>query len=201
MSLATIKEMKPQRYIGKEYTQFAIKSLDNISGVVYLSNSETGNVFYAKAYTRKALHPKVNHYFNSAEKREAFVKQWIERLVEREDAKIAARAAKKAASHKLVIGSILNTSWGYDQTNVDYFQVVGIKSKTMVYLREIAQIQHDDSHVLPAANNFIGEQFAKRVNPNYDSVKISSCQTASPVSINEDGSIRPSYKTPWGYGH
>jgi len=196
-----IAEMKPQRIASSKWQQVAIIPLDNIAGVVYIKDSDSGTHFSAMGFTRKAIHPAFNYYFHSAEKREAHVKQWVSRLVEREADKIAARAAKKAMSHKLVVGDVLNTSWGYDQTNVEFYQIVELKSKTMVMLREIAAIQHDDSYVLPAVDSFIGKPFAKRVHPEYNSCKISSCQTASPVGKDRDGNYNPCYETPFGMGH
>lgn len=36
------------------------------------------------------------------------------------------------------VGDIFSYSWGYEQTNVNYFQVVALKGKTQVIIREIA---------------------------------------------------------------
>ena len=36
------------------------------------------------------------------------------------------------------VGDIFSYSWGYEQTNINYFQVVGLKGKTQVIIREIA---------------------------------------------------------------
>jgi hypothetical protein len=179
-------------------TQVIIKPLSKIGGVVYAS--ECAGQFYARGYLRKATKPRFNYVFRTEEARETYVKQWVQDLVEREESKKKDRAERKSG-HDLKVGDILNTSWGYDQTNVDYFQVVGLKSKTMVYIREVQQMQHDESHVLPIKDAFIGEKIAKRVNAKYNVIKISECQRAYPTTKNEDGSYKPSYKTPWGMGH
>lgn len=191
-----INEMKSQRVASSKWQQVAIKALDTIAAVVYTQDSDSGTHFSAMGFTRKAIHPAFNYYFKSAEKREAHVKQWVERLVKREDDKVVARMAKKAMSHTLKPGDVLYSSYGYDQTNINFYQVVELKSKTMVYLREIASIHTDDSHVKPAINYYIGERFEKRVNPAYNSCKISSCQTATPVTEG-----RAYYETPFGMGH
>lgn len=36
------------------------------------------------------------------------------------------------------VGDIFYTSWGYEQTNIDFFQVVALKGKTQVVIREVA---------------------------------------------------------------
>lgn len=41
-------------------------------------------------------------------------------------------------THTLKKGDILVASWGYDQTNVNFFQVTKLVGKTMVAIREIA---------------------------------------------------------------
>ena len=41
--------------------------------------------------------------------------------------------------HPLQIGSILYTSWGYEQTNIDFYQVIELIGTSTVVLREIAQ--------------------------------------------------------------
>lgn len=47
-------------------------------------------------------------------------------------------AAKKAYRHDHKVGDIFDTSWGYDQTNVEFFQVVEVKGSDLI-VREIAQ--------------------------------------------------------------
>lgn len=42
----------------------------------------------------------------------------------------------EATINKIEVGTIFYSSWGYDQTNIDYFQVVKVTPKG-VYIREI----------------------------------------------------------------
>jgi hypothetical protein len=48
------------------------------------------------------------------------------------------------ANHDIVVGDIFEYSWGYDQTNVDYFEVVGVTPKT-VKIRKIGAASVPDS--------------------------------------------------------
>jgi hypothetical protein len=59
------------------------------------------------------------------------------------------------AEENFRVGSIWHTSWGYDQTNVEYFQVVR-ESKASVWVREIAATVVD-GRVYPKKDAFIGE--------------------------------------------
>ena len=66
------------------------------------------------------------------------------------------------------IGSILYASWGYDQTNIDFYEVTKLIGRTTLELREIGQEFISDGSGLsgktkPIPGNFIGQPFRKRV--------------------------------------
>ena len=43
------------------------------------------------------------------------------------------------------VGDIFSMSWGYEQTNVDFFQVVALKGKTQVVIKEvILQVKNEE---------------------------------------------------------
>lgn len=48
------------------------------------------------------------------------------------------KAEEKAKGHPLKVGDILVSTWGYDQTNVNFYRVVKLNGKTMVTLQSIA---------------------------------------------------------------
>lgn len=83
-------------------------------------------------------------------------------------------AYKNPHGDKIGIGTILYRSWGYDQTNINYYQVVGMSptGKT-VKIREIAQIDRGASgpmsgktRAVPGA--WIGDRpMTRRVNMGY----------------------------------
>ena len=49
-----------------------------------------------------------------------------------------APAPKAEPAHSLRVGDILEASWGYEQTNINFYQVVALKGRTMVSVRECA---------------------------------------------------------------
>ena len=85
--------------------------------------------------------------------------------------------------HSLQIGSILYSSWGYEQTNIDFYEVTKLIGKCTVEIREIAQTleTHDYNNLCgttrPIANDYAGQPMKKRVN-EHNRVKINSCQSA-----------------------
>jgi hypothetical protein len=87
------------------------------------------------------------------------------------DAAVVAKAARiakrKQFRHTLKVGSLLSTCWGYDQTNVEFFEVTALIGDTMVEVREVSQRCTEDGFmsgkVSPNAGAFIGKPLRKRV--------------------------------------
>jgi hypothetical protein len=130
-----------------------------------------------KAYSGKALKP--SHYYRH--KSDALPRV-LQNLFDQHAAATARRtASRKAAVNKLQVGHILRSSWGYDQTNIDYYQVTEV-SGCMVTVREIGAVQLSGNEgwmqgkCMPDPDNFKGAP--KRYRSRGDSVRISSCQTA-----------------------
>lgn len=104
------------------------------------------------------------------------------------------------ADETLKVGDILVSSWGYDQTNVDYYQVVAVSPKGMVSIREIASEVAGDNYgpsgesVVPVKDKFVGEVM-KNKRPHHGRIRISSSQSA----YKWDG--KPNYRTASGWGH
>ena len=64
-------------------------------------------------------------------------------------------------------GTIFISSWGYDQTNVDFFEVISATAKT-VQLRPIAQDRGPETSfmsesVTPKAGQYTGAAFRRKV--------------------------------------
>lgn len=115
--------------------------------------------------------------------REAQIRRYFAEVQEREEA----IARVRNAPHELSVGSILRASWGYDQTNIDYYEVVGLIGAKMVELREIAQESKPDGgpgggmtgYCVPLPGQYIGDPFRKRADG--DGVKLASYKWARKV--------------------
>lgn len=88
--------------------------------------------------------PIANFWYTSAENRQKSIDTFIESAEARIAAKEARKREKKQFKPTLKVGDILYTSWGYDQTNVDFFQVIEAKGH-FVKIREIESKQVDGS--------------------------------------------------------
>ena len=92
----------------------------------------------------------------------------------------ASRAASKAPGRLLGVGDILRASWGYDQTNIDYYEVTALVGATMVEVREISkqsvETQSMVGKCVPAPGEYIGP--AKRYKAQGDHIRIASYANA-----------------------
>lgn len=97
----------------------------------------------------------------------------------KEERKVARAAAKVVALETVKEGDIYVASWGWEQTNIDAYQVVAKKGAT-VTLREIGleSIEGSEGYmsdrVRPVKDAFIGGEFKKRItgkNINIDDVR------------------------------
>lgn len=99
------------------------------------------------------------------------------------------------------VGDIFYSSWGYDQTNVDFYQVVGLTGAS-VKVRQIAQRTvrsggAGGDSVVAVPDHFVGEVMTKRIQ-NYRDVPTFTLNSYSDASL-WDGT--PKYQTGFGFGH
>lgn len=77
------------------------------------------------------------------------------RHIERRDAK---RKARAEFVNPYKVGDFLEGSWGYDQTNVDFFQVLEVRPMALkirkVYNRETESTGRDQGRCVPVADSF-----------------------------------------------
>lgn len=89
----------------------------------------------------------------------------------RRDAEAAADPRNKV---DFEVGDILQGSWGYDQTNQEFYQVIAINGKR-VTIREVATASHAlawaTERLYPAKDQFIGEPLVKMVS-RYGTLKL-----------------------------
>lgn len=121
----------------------AMKIAPKDANVVFYIYQE-GAEFFAQCFVGRAQKPTWHYRFKSAEKREAKIRAQIDAVKEREEWK-AARKAKQSQPHGWEPGMILYSSWGYDQTNVEFYEVIEVIGKTMVRMELIGSERANDS--------------------------------------------------------
>ena len=111
------------RFIPSGYTVY--KECSN--GIVYASPNKLSAISFIGTSSK----PNWYYQFMTVEKMDAAVTRFLEKcdaILKWNDEKKADRAKFKT---ELKVGDILNTSWGYDQTNVEFYQVLSVKGNTI----------------------------------------------------------------------
>jgi hypothetical protein len=75
--------------------------------------------------------------------------------------------ARENQAHDVVVGEIFIASWGCEQTNIDYFQVIKLVGKKMIEVHEIESLHCATGDMsgkcAPIKNAFKGESFRVKV--------------------------------------
>lgn len=149
-------------------------------------------------YTGKQSHHTWYNRFNTVDDMKKKINDTISRLMAWEDKK-AERKEKRKAPTTYKKGDIFYSSWGYDQTNVNFYQVIGTKGKQTLELKEIASsvVSSDGgptTHVTAVPGKFLNDKvLTKRASGKY--INITDYATGFPW----DG--KPKYETASGWGH
>jgi hypothetical protein len=152
----------------------------------------------AIVYMGRSQKPAIHSCYLSESSRESAIEELVKSRRYALGVKEKAQQERREFKHEFNIGDILVSSWGYDQTNIDYFQVTKILGPQMVEIREIAKnylgSEGQQDKVMPDKDHFVGPAMRKKVSPGHY-VRITSFQSAS----KWDG--KPDYQTNSLYGH
>lgn len=173
--------------------------------VLFLFTSRRGDpcVF---GFIGKSGKPAAHYRFGNEAKRHA----WVERFLADQAVAHAAHEARKSKQRqdnvrKLAVGDVLRSSWGYDQTNVDYYEVVALVGKAYVDIRKIAAeslgTNHDQGVCIPCPGNYLGEPMRKLAQG--DRVRIYSFASAYKVTptLVAGGTTKVWSVDCWSSGH
>lgn len=129
-----------------------------------------GDRFCVVSYLGKAFRPTEHYGYPNEEKaRAAVVKfaEYAEGVAARRAAAKAQRKAELAKPHGLTVGDVVANSWGYDQTNVQFFEIVKVCGVRTVEIRELAQLRENSGHMqgtcVPQPGVYIGEVMRRTV--------------------------------------
>ena len=156
---------------------------ENIGGLLVL-RGDCQNGPTLKVWRPKATNPYIHYYYRSIENREAAIDKAVKNFEDHKKTVQENKARRTGTPEKIEsvkVGDIFNFSWGYEQTNQDFYQVIE-KSGSMLTLHEIkAETTKTDSgnsmacYVKPVKNAFISsaKPFKKRLQFSRDTPYIS----------------------------
>jgi hypothetical protein len=136
-----MRHFKPTResFIPKGSIKLTPKGVD---AAVYLYERD-GRV-YALAFGGRRNKPDFHNRFTNAQHRERVVREYIKNAMKVAAYKTEQAEKRRGFQHSYKVGDVLSCSWGYDQTNVEFYQVTATTPGT-VTIREIAQDTVPDS--------------------------------------------------------
>jgi len=154
----------------------------------------------AKGFSGKRAKPDFYYNFKTPETMKAYLDKYVEYYKDKEAYKEKKKAEKKAAIEKAATevapGDIYYTSGGYDQTDVHFYKVLGIKGKKVTLTsigQEKTMQEMTYEEVIAVPDLEIGLPFTRMVGQY--GFKINSFAYAS----KWDG--KPKHQTAWGFGH
>jgi len=140
----------------------------------------------AMAFGGKRSKPDWHYLFKDEARLNAKIEETLRALMASDVAK-AERKAERARSHDVKVGDIFRCSWGYDQTNIDYYEVTRVIGERMVEITPIAQ-EREETHYMqgecvPVPGKYTGDPQRKKVQmySSGPSIRIASYSSASRI--------------------
>ena len=176
----------------------SLVTLKGCDAVVYIDRG--GPKPMARAYIGRSLKRAWAWSFKDAEKMFKYIADFHAAERARCDAKTTREAERKAFRHTLQVGDVLVASWGYDQTNIDYYQVTELNGDHSVTAREISAATLDTGwergRSVPDIGNFTGK--ATRYKPGTgNTLKIASYASAYPLEFQTVAGARVYQSRAW----
>ncbi len=167
------------RYIPSGYQK--ITYTQPVDAVAYWKYD--GKYFIALGFEGRAGKKSFHYRFLSQAAMQGHLSTFFTNRIEHNERVAKRKAEAKAFVHDLKVGEILVCSWGYDQTNVDFYQVVSTTTK-MATTREIGSMSVDNEgctdmtdKVYPKRDEFIGKPMSHLVQEG-NNIRISSYSSA-----------------------
>lgn len=93
----------------------------------------------------------------------------------------------KAILENTKIGDVFYASWGFEQTNIDYYQVVAIKGKKFSFRKLKSECDYNNHYMtgycLPIENEFASEEIIEKSLSKYALFKIDKVRDIKPESF------------------
>lgn len=157
-----MRRLPPTRFIPQDAVPLTV---DGADAIVYLYDHR-GDQPCAIAYAGKANRPAWHRIYSSRDKAERLSREWLTGIAAAQVAEQQRRAelrAAKAQGHPYQIGDIFHHSWGWEQTNCDYYQVTAVTKGTVTIRKIAAKDANTDTGnsmaccLLPAPGRFLSD--------------------------------------------
>jgi len=114
-----------------------MRTYDDITGSEVYTYDRNGKPC-AMVFGGRRSKPDWRFRFFSEDHRDKKISEWLECRRYRAESK-AKRKTERAKAHDFKPGQLFYISWGYDQTNIDYYMLTETRGKTQGYIVPISQ--------------------------------------------------------------
>ena len=152
---------------------------DGLTAVVLALNGSP----CAYGYRGRSMKPAFRYRFHDEAQREKYVTDWLD-SANKSIAEAASYRAERRAPHTLAVGDVLYSSWGYDQTNIDFYEVIAVRGAVV----DLAELRQDRTeHAIGMQGTCVAIKGAHKGAPlkgkrpsGQNTVRIDSCSVARP---------------------
>lgn len=141
----------------------------------------TYNPLCVAIFKPRTIKPVYHYICKTQEQRANFIDKQKQYIIDENKRREQYLQKCEADKEKFKAGVILYTSWGWEQTNIDFYLITE-RNKQTVTLQEIGQKRTQDGWAsgkcLPDTDNPVGEPFKKRIT-KYANIRIDSFRNAS----------------------
>lgn len=173
---ADLREARLELIPGGTY----LPASDDLTAVVLATRNER---LCAYGFRGRSMKAAFRYWFPSEEARNKHVTDWLtyenEGIAERK-----AWQASRRARHTLAVGDVVYTSWGYEQTNVEFYEVIAVRGAAV----DIRELKQDRTYAemgmqggcTPIKGDYKGEPIKGKRPDGRNTIRINSHITASP---------------------
>jgi len=192
------KEAMMGRYTMPRWVPEGATAVEGEGVVVYCYTMRNGKPA-AVCYGGKRSKADYHYSYPTEEARDKRVQETLDAYAASAARKKAAREAKKNQPNPFKVGDVLVCSWGYDQTNVDFY-VVQRTTKSMVEMvkcgsKSVQAHGPMSDAVVPDPEKTFGNPLKKRVQGYMDGGEFRAYVTMNSFSSARKWEGRPSYRS------
>ena len=163
MNKEKLQEIHSKRFLSDRFKEVNFENQNNLQ--FFLDENDPlnkGDEVSGKCFTNKSF----NHWwYYSFKNLDRFKQKCLETIKlnnERQEAKKKYQE-ERTKPHSLKVGDILYCSWGYDQTNVDYFKVSQVIGKRKIKIIGLANsLESDGIHDKASPSDNIGNYWTQK---------------------------------------
>jgi hypothetical protein len=178
--------MTKERYIPEGYVLFDTVVVPKEQCSIYINLGKLCAICYRGKQSKPLWHYRYKSEELLMNKVKEELSSFAARLDEKEEWKQRKKEIKNKEMDSIQVGTLLAYSWGYDQTNVEFYQVVEKKGKTFK-MRRITGTRLDEdtycsmsANVIPNKDQFWGDEIITKhslsmqfgcLNPTHEGAK------------------------------